>query len=327
MPKLIRKNIEVYCDNLHIMATGGALMARSDDYGWFVDENYILPFYVDHRLIFRRMVFATACLPRKKDISKNDEKHFLNSVIDFIRKQMQEIDFIGKAQSVAVFGSCPDGSDCIPWGTYVLNIDKSREEIFASFSGKTRNMIRRAIKKGVTVEKTNNIDIVCEMIQNTFARQNSPYVASDKYFRTLYNNLSNNIELYLAKYKDVTQSVCIISYDSICSYYWYSGSLEKMINGANNLLLYQVMVDLTEKGIKEFNFVGARLNVKSGTKYGNINKFKLSFNPDIKQGYSFRYVFKPLKFFLYNSIVKIYFKLKGVTYIDPIDQIKNNCYD
>ncbi len=327
MIEVVHKDIENYTDTLHVMAQEGSLKARSDDYGWFVSENYILPYFLDKRLIFTRMIFMTGSLPRKADLTKEDEKTFLNEMIEYVKTNMKNVDFIAKAQSVAVFHACPDGAECVPWGTYIIDIDKSEEEILASFEAKTRQGVRKGIKKGVTVETTNDLDLVFEVIKDTFTRQNSPYMASYDYFKKLYDNLKDNIKLYIAKADDKVQGVYIIAFDKKSAYSWYSGSAARMINGANNLLHYQIMVDMMKMGIKEFNLVGARLNVKPGTKYEGINKFKLGFKPKIEEGYAFRYIFHPLKFKLYNLTVKLYFKLKGMKYVDPIDQIRDNKYD
>jgi len=327
MVEVVKKDIESYIDNLHVMAKEGSLKARSDDYGWFVSDQYILPYFIDKRLIFKKMVFMTGCLPRVENLSSEDEKKFLDEVIAYVKKHMKEVDFIGKAQSVAVFHACPEGAECVPWGTYIIDLDKSEEEILASFEGKTRQGVRKGIKRGVTVETTDDIDLVFNVIKDTFTRQNSPYMASYDYFSNLYKNLKDNIKLYVAKADDQVQGVYIIAYDKESAYSWYSGSAARMVNGANNLLHYQIMVDMSKMGIKKFNLVGARLNVKKGTKYEGINKFKLGFKPEIIEGIAFRYVFKPWKFALYNIAIKTYFKRKGMKYTDPIDQIKYNEYD
>ncbi len=327
MVEVLHEGIENYTQDLHAMAKEGSLKARSDDYGWFVSEKYILPYFIDKRLIFKRMVFMTGCLPRVANLTPEDEKSFLDEVIEYIKTNMKEVDFIAKAQSVAVFNACPTGAECVPWGTYIIDLDKSEEEILASFEGKTRQGVRKGIKRGVIVETTDDIELVFNVIKDTFVRQNSPYMASYDYFKKLYDNMKDNIKLYVAKADDTVQGVYIIAYDKDSAYSWYSGSAARMVNGANNLLHYQIMVDMSKMGIKKFNLVGARLNVKPGTKYANINKFKLGFKPQIIEGYAFRYVFKPWKYKLYNLAIKTYLKTKGMTYTDPIDQIKYNEYD
>ncbi len=327
MVKVVHRDIESYIDNLHVMAMEGSLKARSDLYGWFVSDKFVLPYFIDKRLIFKKMVFMTGCLNRIESVSVEDEKEFLNAVVSYVKKNMRDVDFIGKAQSVAVFNTSPDNAECVPWGTYIIDIDKSQEEILAGFESKTRQLTRKGMKQGITIETTDDIDLIFNVIKDTFTRQNSPYMASYDYFKKLYDELGENIKLYVAKADDEIQAVYIIAFDEESAYSWYSGTASRPVKGSNNFLHYQIMVDMMKMGKKYFNLVGARLNVKSGTKYEAINKFKLGFGPKIEEGYAFRVVLRPIKYTLYNIAIKAYFKRKGMNHIDPIDQIKYDKYD
>lgn len=327
MVKVVDANIEEYIDDLHVMAMEGSLKARSDEYGWFVCDKFVLPYFIDKRLIFKKLVFMTGCLKRVDSVTVEDEKNFLNAVVSYAKTNMKDIDFIGKAQSVAVFNTCPDDAECVPWGTYIIDIDKSEEEILAGFEAKTRQLTRKGMKQDITIETTDDIDLIYGVIKDTFTRQNSPYMASYDYYKKLHDDLKDNIKLYVAKANDQIQAVYIIAFDEESAYSWYSGTASRPIKGSNNFLHYQIMVDMMKMGKKNFNLVGARLNVKSGTKYEAINKFKLGFGPRIEEGYAFRVILRPIKYTLYTLAIKAYFKTKGMSYIDPIDQIKHDKYD
>ncbi len=185
------------------------------------------------------MVFMTGCLLRTEGLTPEDEKAFLDDVIAYIKANMKEVDFIGKAQSVAVFHACLTGAECVPWGTYIIDLEgKSEEEILAGFEGKTRQGVRKGIKKGVTVETTDELDLVFNVIKDTFVRQNSPYMALYGYFKRLYDNLRDNVMLYVARADGEVQGVYIIAFDGESSYSWYSGSAARMVKGAYNLLHY-----------------------------------------------------------------------------------------
>ena len=54
--KIIKKNINI---NLPIFATENYLKSKSDDYGWFVTKEVILPFSIEKKLIFKRLIFST----------------------------------------------------------------------------------------------------------------------------------------------------------------------------------------------------------------------------------------------------------------------------
>ncbi len=325
MIELMRSNVEKHCKNLPVLAKEGMLKSRSDDWGWFVSDKFILPFYIDKRLIFKRMVFTTECHKLDDSATLEEEKTFLNNVVDYC-KENTDIDFIAKAQSNAVFRTFPDGSDYVEWGTMVVDLNKSEDELFASFERKCRNIIRKSIDLGTTVEETDDVKLIYECIRDTLRRQNSPYLAQYKFFEELKNNLKDNVKFYIAKNKDTLQGVSVVLFDDKDGYYYYSGTAENSVPGSINLLQFEIMKDLMKKGIKKYDLVGVRLNVKKDSKYAAIRRFKERFKPELIEGFAFRVVLKPLKYAIFNVMIKIYFALKGMRYIDPIDQIKSDNY-
>ena len=325
MIDVIRHNVEKYCKQLPVIATEGMLRSRSDDWGWFVTRNYLLPFYIDKKFIFRRLVFTSEPLKREDSLTLDDEKAFLNEVVDYCKTHLK-IDFIAKAQITAVFQSFPDDADIVPWGTMVVDLTKSEEELFNGFERKCRNIIRRSIKLGTTVEETDDLDLVYETVRNTLKRQKNSNLAPRSFFINLKKNLNNNIKYYIAKNNGKMQGVGVILFDNNKGYAYYAGSSERPVPGSINLMHYEIMKDLMKKGIKEYDFVGVRTNVQQDTKHAAIRRFKERFNPKLIEGYAFRVIIKPFKFALYNVAVKLYFASKGHKYSDPFEQIKHTSY-
>ena len=60
--------VRVYNDSskfynyLPIFGTKNFLSTKSKEYGWFKDDNFIMPFYIDRRFIFSKLVFTTETL-------------------------------------------------------------------------------------------------------------------------------------------------------------------------------------------------------------------------------------------------------------------------
>jgi len=315
--KIVRTENELNI-RLPILASEKYLKCKSKNYGWIVNKDFILPFIIDKRLIFKRMVFTDKliCL---SNYSIDKEKRFLNKMIEFVQNQ-NICDFIAKPQANVFFNICPDNVECIKWGTYVTNIQKNDEELLKSFHSKHRNVIRKAIKEGVVVEETNNTELTYENIKTTLLRQKSPFYPSIKYINCLEK--SNALLLLIAKKDNIVQGSALIVYDNERGYYMYGGSVLKPFSGSINLLQYEAMKILRDKGVKKYDFVGARLCVEKGSKYEGIQRFKSRFGAEIEKGYVFRKVFNPIKFFLFNILVKVYVKLKGLNYIEPINDIR-----
>ncbi|MCF6330768.1 MAG: peptidoglycan bridge formation glycyltransferase FemA/FemB family protein [Sulfurimonas sp.] len=310
-------------ENIDVFASEAFLKSRSSEYGWFVTDAYILPFIIDKKLFFKRMIFTTACLPLKKNTSIADEKHFLDAVIQKCKEE-NLCDFIYKAQANVLFNVCPESSECIEWGTYVVDIASTQENIFNNIHAKHRNRIRHAEKHGLIVQETDNIVQVCEIIKQTFTRQKKLLYPSLSDIQKLQDNLQEHIVFFEVLKENVPQGVFIFIFDDTTAYCIYAGSIEKPFSGSIALMHYKAMVFFNTKKLKNYDFMGARINVDKGSKFETIQHFKKRFGGELKQGYAFQTILKPLKFRFFNYLVKIYFKAKGSQFEDIIKKSKAN---
>ena len=303
---------------LPILGEAKYLETKSDEYGWFVSKNFVLPYYIDKKSIFSRLVFSTNIISTQNTVTKKAEKLFLDSVVMLV-KEKKLCDFIYKAQSNVVFDVCPRRSTCVPWGTYIVDLAKSEEELFTSFNSKARNAIRKAIKEGVSVSQTQDVYLIYENIKETLRRQSSVHYPSLEYIQKLHQ-LDNAVFL-VAKHKESVQGTLILLYDKHRGYAMYAGSIQKPVLGSLDLLHYEAMKFLQSKNIPLYDFVGTRLNIKKGSKQEGIDRFKRKFNPQLEQGFAFRTIVRPFKFYMYFFMVRLYFRLKDVRYTDPITEI------
>jgi hypothetical protein len=306
----------------HVFAQSSYLKASSEDYGWFVGAGYVLPFYIDKILFFKRLIFTTAPLEYNSTAKRSNVHQFLDAVIDLC-KNNNLCDFISKPQSNAVFPIAPSQSIHCEWGSYVTNIDGSDEDLLKSFHSKHRNVIIKAIKDGVTVSQTTDYVLVQACIKETVSRQNVPYFPSLEFVQTLYRTMESNVLMMAAHYNGELQGVALVLHDMDTGYYLYGGSTPKPHSGSLNLLQYEVMRHLKGKGLKHYDFVGARLFVEAGSKYEGIQRFKSRFGAELQQGYAFRVVFSPFKYHLFNLMAKTYCLLKGWQFEDSIDQLRD----
>ncbi len=298
------------------------LKTKSDNYGWLLNDSYIISFFIDTRLIFKRLVFSIGVVSKNVHYFKQSEADFLNDVVDYIREH-KVCDFIAKAQANVLFSSCPSKSTCVPWGTYEVDLHKSDDELFSSFNGKSRNAIRRAIKDNVNVEKCDDISLIFNNIKETLQRQNSIHYPSYEYIEYIHNTLKENSLLLVSKKNLVVQGSLIVLYDEFKGYAMYAGSVQKPTLGSIDLLHFEAMKYLKSKNVQVYDFVGTRLHIKKGSKQEGIDKFKRKFNPTLKEGCAFRVVVNPAKYFFYNLFSKLYLSFKGYNYTDPISEIKN----
>jgi len=320
--QLIKSNLKY---DLPIFATENYLKSKSDEYGWFVTDDFILPFTIDKKLMFKRLIFTTDTIYINKILTTFEEKEFLNEVVLYCKKH-DICDFIFKAQANAIFKSYPDHCEHVEWGTYEVKLDKPMDEILSKFYARDRTKVRKAIKLGVTVKTTYDIEKVYKNIKDTFQRQNSLLFPSLSYLEKLKNNLNGNFTMFIVEHNDEIQGSTVMINDDKRAYYLYGGSIPKPTNGSINLMHYKAMEYFQEKNLDYYDFVGARTCIEEGSKYEALQKFKSRFGTTLRQGYAFRVVIKPLKYKLFTLLVQSYFKLKRSSYIDPIDSIRR-CHE
>ena len=316
--KLIHKLNENY-EHMDIFATEEFLKSRSNDYGWFVTEKFMLPFIIDKKLFFRRMIFTTECLPLVENLSVADEKLFLDQTIQKCKEE-NLCDFIYKAQANAVFGICPDDSVCMEWGSYIIDLTPSIEDIFQNIHAKHRNRIRHAMNNDVTVHVTEDMLKVYDLIKFTFERQKKILFPSLEYIQKLKNNLKENMTCFEALKDGELQGVAVVIYDDQKAYCIFAGSTKEPFSGSIALMHYEMMKYCKECNMTTYDFMGARIHVEKGSKFDGLQRFKKRFGADLKQGYAFQVILKPIKFKLFNFLVKTYFKLKGSSFEDIINQ-------
>ncbi|MFA8434739.1 MAG: GNAT family N-acetyltransferase [Marinifilaceae bacterium] len=250
-----------------------------------------------------------------------EQKEFLQEIISYLKKN-KICDFIHKAQAYVVFDAVPDCSDSIEYGTYKLNVNRTDNEIMMNCHSKHRNNIRKALRDGIQIKETDNITLTYNLIRRTLERTNSVFYPSMEYLTNLKKWLPDNVKFFIAEKLGVVQGVSVLVFDNFSGYYMYGGSNSSPSPGSLNLLQFEIFKFLRDKGIHQYDFVGARINVQKGSKYEGIQRFKIRFGAKTHKGYTFRVVIRPLKFLLFKLSTKVYGIITGNKYHDVIDQVK-----
>ena len=180
------------------------------------------------------------------------------------------------------------------------------------------------MKTGVSIEVTEDANLVYAHIKETLERQKSIHYPSLEYLKKLQKSLGDNSKFFLAIDNGEIQGCVNIVYDGTRGFAIYAGSLPHPTYGALNLMYFEIMKYLHAKGVKTFDFVGTKINIKKDSKFAGISQFKNSFNATVKEGLAFRLTVNHTKYFLFNIASKLYLKLQGYTYVDPIDKILND---
>ncbi len=285
---------------LPFFAKQNYLESVSAYYGWFVNKDFILPFVEHKKYIFRYLTLTNQTVYLNNNNSNQNETAFLNAVVVLAKKK--GFDFITQPPTTVLFNSVPDNSEFAAFGSYIIELSEAIDTLFKNMDGKHRNVIRKAERDGIIVEKGEHLKDICYgIINETLKRQNLFFFSKSNYEKFLKQN--PDVVFFAARKGNDYQGAAIIPFDENCAYYLYGGSALEHHLGAMNLLHWDVIQYFKKKGCKEYNLVGARINPRPGTKLYNIQQFKRRFGAELRSGYLWKIKLNIIKTLLFNKIV------------------------
>lgn len=296
------------------------LMSINDavDYGYVVDDKgRNLGFVIKNKYHFWKLLQIPGPISGNVgDITDEEQKVFFNEAVSIIKKQLR-VDEISNINTnpTAVY---PQNSLYCKFGSYIIDLNQSEEELFSGLHSKHRNVVRKAEKDGLVVDfGPQYLDDCARLMDDTFKRQNG-YSNASKTLKDLAN-LKSHCDFWVVKDGDTIQGCAILLWDKYSSYYLHGGSASHTHSGAMNLLHWKAILKMKERGVHYYDFVGARLNPEEGSKLEGIQRFKSRFGGPMKVGYLWRVELNPLKMKIYRFLMTTYFKLRGSNYKDTIE--------
>jgi hypothetical protein len=261
-------------------------------------------------------------------LSEAQEYTFLNKWVAFILKE-KIADRITQPENFAIFSSPPLHSISSSFGTYFINLEKfTEDELFDNLHTKHRNVIKNAKKNNVIIKYgKESIDDFYLMYNQTMKR--SGMACQDiSYFEDFYDYVPKNIVCGVAYYNDIPQGGLFMPYTPFSSFYLYGASADKIeVTGAINYLHWETIKFLKQKGVKRYDFVGARLSDVTGTKLEGIQQFKKRFGAELEKGFLWKKDLNKSKCNLYDALLRLKIKIRGKEQLlDIIDQENKKLY-
>lgn len=282
---------------------------------YFFDENRILVCTRHKKYIFHSLGLPTEPFVWQTE-GVLEEKFFLDAFVECCKK-IKNIDWIGPTAVTALFMDAPTGSINIPFGSHIIDLSQSEEEIWSSFHRKHRSKIRKAEEEGVVVKMGGiNLLVDYELIdKDTWDRSNIK-VDFDSVYKKLLQDYSDNCYIFMAYYEDEPQGGAIFLANKEMSYYLYGASKNNPLTGSVNYLHWNAIKYFKEKSIKKYSFVGCRINEDVDSKYHGIQRFKEGFGGELIIGRMFKYVIHNRKYQLFLKLKQIKSKGKSKDIID-----------
>ena len=306
-------------DTLPIFSSENYLKTQSDEYGWIggfkgTDLRFILPYVKYKKSIFRFLQFQTSTIYVGGEATVGDEKEFLEGAVAFLRRE--GIDFTLQPPASAVFITHPQRCLYVPFGSYILDLAATEEELWSNVHQKHRNVIRKAQKNDIRIVWGNeNVDIAYDLLTQTMDRSNMSFYDREKFGRFM-DALDANARIFVAFYDEEPQGCAVIPFSGHSAYYLYGGSIKEPFLGSLNLLHWEAIRYFKSLGVRYYDFVGARVEPEKGSKLEGIQRFKSRFGAEMKVGYLWKVPLHKSKYTLYKSLVSLRDGGKG----DIIDQ-------
>lgn len=146
--------------------------------------------------------------------------------------------------------------------TFILDLSKTEEELFANLSNKTRYNINLAVKKGVTIYENSTEDgmeTYLKILAETTKRQGF-YAHSPEYFRTMWKTLSGSgmIKIFQAVYDNqVLVSWVMFVFNGVLYYPYGASSRESRDVMASNLMMWEMIRYGKKIGCNKFDMWGS----------------------------------------------------------------------
>ena len=324
----IRKKYSDLPDNIQkILANGNVFFTKEYEcYAratgssiWYIyDQQYILPVNVTEKIKIRRALYISEPLAIEGALSNRTLANFLNGVAVVLRKE--RVAWVSTS-AAALFDAYPDESQRIPFGSHIIDLSLSEDELLMKMHSKHRNSVRRAERKGVTVFFGGKelIPDYLKIDADTWQRSDRKSYGG-KFFEKIIDNLEDKAVFYVAYREGVPQAgACYFVNHKMC-YYMYGASITNPEPGAANLLQWVAIKNMKAAGVEKFSFVGCRINEDEDSKYHGIQRFKERFGGELYQGYMFKSILSPTKYHLFRAMYKL---KKGTVSSGAIEQEKH----
>ena len=119
--------------------------------------------------------------------------------------------------------------------------------------------------------------------------------------KKIFNSPNFNIICAVSLKNNIIQGGALIPWNKNCGYYLYGGSINKPHAGSMNHLQWEIILKLKHLEVSHYDFVGARLNPKKGSKLEGIQRFKSRFGSELSLSYLWKYDYNKFKKLLYTT--------------------------
>lgn len=175
------------------------------------------------------------------------------------------VDSVSAHHDIAQFllkNNCKAGRPLFTKYTFILDLTKDEDKLFANLSSKTRYNVNIAYKKGVRIFENSSaegMETYIQILEATTKRQGF-YAHGPDYFRKMWESLgeSGMLRIFHASYNDQIVTAWIMFIFNDVLYYPYGASVrEHREVMANNLMMWEMIKFGKSQGCSSFDMWGS----------------------------------------------------------------------
>jgi hypothetical protein len=227
-----------------------------------------LSFYRERRFgltVFRWAPFTPTCGPFLEIKAQNPvviletRRKALESMIAYLEKQSPAIVMLALDQQIV--DALPffwHGYKVIPYYTYLIDLTFSLDQMLKNMSSIRRNDVSKAVRDGLVVRQTMDMDVVKNLVLATMGRQKK-FVNMTCLEAILFRYANKSNSFAFTTYRgDTPLSTCFVVHDTLTAYYLLGGySAEERHHGAGASAMFEAIKHAQKIGLKTFDFEGS----------------------------------------------------------------------
>jgi len=280
------------------------LETQAPESGWLEarpspDVHLAVPYVIRHRAFVRWLQLQWSTWS-SQPVDAETERAFLEGVVGWCRAA--RIDFIMQPGTMAVFRVAPTGAAHAPFGTVLVDLSPTEDELWAGVKGRNRTTIRRARSEGVTIEWGRHLaDEAYALCTRTMARSELGFPSPGQ-FQAVVERLGDAVDIGVARADGVAKAAVVNPRSRFGAHCLFAGTADTPAFGAANLLQWEAMLHARERGAHIYDFVGVRVDPEPGSRYAGLRQFKTRFGGEVVEGCLWKLPISGWKYGLYEKM-------------------------
>ncbi|MDO8847182.1 MAG: peptidoglycan bridge formation glycyltransferase FemA/FemB family protein [Coriobacteriia bacterium] len=307
-----------WTDDMPIFMAPAWLGSQGAEFGWLEarptpDLHIAVPFVGRRRVGLRWLQFQWGVWS-SRPIDLQTERAFLEGAV--LQCRADGFDFITQPATMALFRTAPAGAASAPFGTVLVDLSVTEEELWGGLTGRNRAIIRKAKSLGVSAEWGSHLaDEAHALCAGTMARSGLSFPGLSE-FRALVEGLGDALDIGVARFDGAPKACVVNPWSRFGAHCLFAGTADSPTQGAANLLQWEAMLRAHQHGAGVYDFVGVRLNPEPDSKYAGLLQFKTRFGGEVIERFLWKMPLNEWKYALYGMMRR----MRGDA-ADIIDQV------